>query len=1712
MGVHGLWDLLAPVGRRVSVETLSGKKLAIDASIWMIQFMKAMRDEKGEMVRNAHLIGFFRRICKLLYLKTKPVFVFDGGTPALKRRTVIARRRQRENAQAKIRKTAEKLLINHVNIIVPCSRLLVELKTMRLKELALDLENQRQIQKRDPEGKKVLSDMENCSERTDGVSASDDKENLDEMLAASIAAEANESSSKSASKSATANLLEEDGDEDEEIMLPTMGGNVDPAVFAALPPSMQHQLLVRNNDAKGKNVLSDDLGQADTVGISPESHDGVSKSRDHKMLDEMLAASIAAEEDGSLSNNASASAASLPLEEEDGDEDEEMILPAMTGNVDPAVLAALPPSMQLDLLVQMREQLMAENRQKYQKVKKAPEKFSELQIQAYLKTVAFRREIDEVQKAAAGRGVAGVQTSRIASEANREFIFSSSFTGDKQVLTSSRVEGKKDEQQQIPSEHPVSDSVNNGASIDKSNFSSTDQSNSVTKLGPGESRKSFADDVETYLDERGRVRLSKVRAMGIRMTRDLQRNLAMMKEIEQDRPNGNNITGAGSMLTLNETGTSNAVPSEKSKFIGTSLDDTNESVSSIERNKQSTLKSGISLELSFKDNSENNCDDDDDIFAHLAAGKPVIFPNSPRAHSSISVSDSDWEEGTTERKGSSLSDDANAGINPPLNLEEGGISDESEVEWEEGPSCAPKSSLSFPAESEKTVSNIEEEANLQEAIRRSLLDVCIEKPNYALSEHNKCENLGENACDGTWLYDRENNMDDPNFLGESVSQQHESICEYVDGLGKLDTVGGINNSEVIGSLGRELKLYEPRNSDEKEMLINKPFEKDNSYFEQSRQGANDGANDGRSLCSDAPCEDSGTTMELTEVQLVKGRCLSASAKGDEHLTRDKMCSDDRSHSVDAVFEDSSIAILDEDKKNNCEAETSVLPGDKKNEIEVEMKHDFTAEPSCRTVGTSDTSIPLVKTSGNASIYDTDIEQKSAEERTPDTYLKDSKQNTGIFATKAIENVHAEATEKILEEEMQILDHEYMYLGDEQKKLERNAESVSSEMFAECQELLQMFGLPYIIAPMEAEAQCAYMELANLVDGVVTDDSDVFLFGARSVYKNIFDDRKYVETYFMQDIEKDLGLTREKLIRMALLLGSDYTEGISGIGIVNAIEVVNAFPEEDGLSKFREWIESPDPTILGKFDVQTGASSRKRRSSDGDKDVNYAKHSVEGVSEFDESISQFDEDKQSAEYSQNMKKIFMDKHRNVSKNWHIPSSFPSEAVISAYFCPQVDKSTESFSWGKPDLFVLRKFCWEKFGWGGDKSNELLVPVLKEYEKRETQLRLEAFYTFNERFAKIRSKRIKKAVKGITGNQSLLLMDDAGQEVSKSRNKRKNNGLENGSNRSQKAPKKGEESVSGAQNNMEKSSQSQSRKRKVLEKFVLAEMENPERLTPAGGGRNANNVFRGNRRGKGQRVGRGRGRGRLCAEQSETSSSDDIGSDDTQEYYSEKFEGQQEVRRSTRSRKPVDYNVDDPEIADVGKILSNKESSNEEEAKQDSVHGVTGEASADYSRKKQHRADDPSIDKDYIERGGGFCIDDQEIGQPSVSPCDDPFLEAEITKDYMKMGGGFCHDESETREDQVAAKDPVVTGESPSTCFDSSDGVHCDVGLGDSTTSSNSKEATNGLENVGRTDTFDTEPNPVVQNATSTDSARNDAGRASRGSLTAMTFLRRKRRRS
>ncbi|MFN3279922.1 MAG: hypothetical protein ACK41Y_16260, partial [Paracoccus hibiscisoli] len=41
------------------------QRLAVDMSIWLTQFIKAMRDDEGKLLPNAHLLGTFRRICRV---------------------------------------------------------------------------------------------------------------------------------------------------------------------------------------------------------------------------------------------------------------------------------------------------------------------------------------------------------------------------------------------------------------------------------------------------------------------------------------------------------------------------------------------------------------------------------------------------------------------------------------------------------------------------------------------------------------------------------------------------------------------------------------------------------------------------------------------------------------------------------------------------------------------------------------------------------------------------------------------------------------------------------------------------------------------------------------------------------------------------------------------------------------------------------------------------------------------------------------------------------------------------------------------------------------------------------------------------------------------------------------------------------------------------------------------------------------------------------------------------------------------------------------------------------------------------------------------------------------------------------------------------------------------------------------------------------------
>lgn len=185
---------------------------------------------------------------------------------------------------------------------------------------------------------------------------------------------------------------------------------------------------------------------------------------------------------------------------------------------------------------------------------------------------------------------------------------------------------------------------------------------------------------------------------------------------------------------------------------------------------------------------------------------------------------------------------------------------------------------------------------------------------------------------------------------------------------------------------------------------------------------------------------------------------------------------------------------------------------------------------------------------------------SASGESPSTPSKVSKSLTEVFeclpstSAQAISEEETMAMaanvlrEKKTKEELQDiaeqLNQERRDLAAERNKRDRLGVSITEQMSMECMELLKLFGVPYIIAPMEAEAQCAYLNEINLTDGTITDDSDIWLFGGRTVYKNFFDQNKHVLEFKSDNIVRLFHLNREKLIQLSFLVGSDYTQGES----------------------------------------------------------------------------------------------------------------------------------------------------------------------------------------------------------------------------------------------------------------------------------------------------------------------------------------------------------------------------------------------------------------------------------------------------------------------------------------------------------------------------------------------------------------------------------------
>ena len=130
--------------------------------------------------------------------------------------------------------------------------------------------------------------------------------------------------------------------------------------------------------------------------------------------------------------------------------------------------------------------------------------------------------------------------------------------------------------------------------------------------------------------------------------------------------------------------------------------------------------------------------------------------------------------------------------------------------------------------------------------------------------------------------------------------------------------------------------------------------------------------------------------------------------------------------------------------------------------------------------------------------------------------------------------------------------------------------LTAEMVDQTKRLIELMGLPMVQAPGEGEAQASAMAAKGDVFAAASQDYDSLLFGAPTLIRNltITGRRKLPRKNVYIDVEPEqveldstlsgLGITREQLVDMGLLIGTDFNEGVRGVGPKKALNLIREY--------------------------------------------------------------------------------------------------------------------------------------------------------------------------------------------------------------------------------------------------------------------------------------------------------------------------------------------------------------------------------------------------------------------------------------------------------------------------------------------------------------------------------------------------------------------------
>ncbi|MBW0464154.1 hypothetical protein O181_003869 [Austropuccinia psidii MF-1] len=1084
MGVQGLWNLITPISRQINLESLKNKKFAIDSSIWLYQFQSAMRDKEGRSLENSHIIGFIRRISKLLYYNIKPVFVFDGGIPILKKRTISERKKRRQGRQESLAKTAEKLLAAQLRqaAVIHAQKRIKTQDTGQLitpettyfdQSISQDFSEKNSIKKRGRDHTSFISSDSNQSPL----------------------------STKKPKKTLTK----------DQYQLPPMDSiqsNLETSTDPRLATELELKQFIHQ--------------------FTPEDIDFNSPE-----------------------------------------------------------FQSLSTEMKYEIIGDLRVKSRQPNRSRVEAMRQRNhQEFSEAQILNLKQRNRITQQLlvvtDMVSKAHVTFPI------KIAAQRNKEYVL---VKGDQGWIL-----GIDNSQETGSSKKPIKLDAN----------SEDDDDDMVAEVLIGPSAQTARNDIHEGLsDSDDELEFEQVLLPPV---------VTSAHPEPQDPPEAAYIKSNKISIqdTKNETLDLDEEEAAIMKDIAAEI--VSHELAHTSVHQQTSALNDLDEGLSHTYVSTNSTKPlNQTTLQSEYVTQPNMDHNQTQVNTRLPIElevDEDFKSLRSSPEQTIATDQ-----NPTSNLSEPLLSEVKEFEKQavQSPtdstlklelddafvSLNKKSSsisLSTPKSSSFTNENMQQDLDAE----------------LSLSQSNS--KLNTYRSKGKARFVETNTPEEVDALKELSSQLDLSILPNMPSLELNEACPPVSSITV------KVLDDEPRNA------TNKP----NSACQRTSAKL-ETQGDMSAFFSSLPDQQ----IVITQNFIQTGAAAVNEAHGANLVQELSEEPFPKSQGTSVVSQDPIETPIGPDLLNKelidySPAATSLLPSPEK----------------------------------SAQIIESDEEAElnrviEAEEQELDTNLALESNQWESFLT-GLEN------QEKLDQLRQEADVEVSRLKEQRAKDRRDADEVNQQMIQDIQALLKLFGIPYVTAPMEAEAQCAELLKLSLVDGIITDDSDVFLFGGGRVYKNMFNQNKFVECYLMSDLEKELSLDQEKLIQLAYLLGSDYTDGLPGVGPVTAMEILNEFEpineklELGGIIRFGDWWKK----------VQVGKDTEEESSS-------------------------------------NFRKKFRKKKDKV---W-LEDNWPNLAVAEAYRKPTVDSSTQDFAWGLPDLDGIRQFLYDHSNWTWSKTDELIIPLIK-----------------------------------------------------------------------------------------------------------------------------------------------------------------------------------------------------------------------------------------------------------------------------------------------------------------------------------------------------------------------------------------------------------------